>query len=519
MRVSALLAEVDRLAPFQLAEPWDRVGLQVGRRERQVGSVLVALDLTDAVLDEAARVAADLLLVHHPPLFSPPDVFTDDTPLGAAVLRAAREDRTVVACHTNLDKCAGGLADIGAAIIGLEGVAPIATSPVDWLKLVGFVPADDLDAVRTAVFAAGGGAIGDYEHCSFHSPGTGTFRPREKADPTVGRVGEDNSTDELRLEVVFPRACRRAVLDAFVAAHSYEEPAYDVYTLEDEVSSTGLGRIGFLPEPMALADLAATIAHRYGLPTVRFTGPADVRVRSVAVLPGSGSSLLDSVVGRADVLVTGDVKYHEAERVGRQGLPVVDLPHEAAENAGLERWTDVLSDVLASFGVTVGYCAGPRSIWQYSGTDRAPATAGLDDVTADLSRHHLFVDGGSRGNPGPAGIGARIETPDGEVVEELADAIGTATNNQAEYEALIAGLEMAIDRGVRELVVFADSELVVRQVLGEYRVKDATLKALHERVTQLVHELPSVEVRHVPREQNAEADRLVNEAIDAARKR
>jgi ribonuclease HI len=285
------------------------------------------------------------------------------------------------------------------------------------------------------------------------------------------------------------------------------------------VSSTGLGRIGFLPEPLALSDLAATVARHYGLPTVRFTGPADLRVRSVAVLPGSGASLIDSVVSRADVLVTGDVKYHEAERVGRQGLPVVDLPHEAAEGAALERWTDVLSDALASSGVTVAYCAGPPSIWAYSGNDRAPEPAGLDDLGTDAPRHHLFVDGGSRGNPGPAGIGARLETPEGIVVEELADAIGTATNNQAEYEALIAGLEMAIDRGVRELVVFADSELVVRQVLGEYRVKDTALRALHERVMQLMHEIPNVEVRHVPREQNAEADRLVNEAIDAARRR
>jgi putative NIF3 family GTP cyclohydrolase 1 type 2 len=229
MKVSALLAEIDRLAPFQLAEPWDRVGLQVGGRERQVGSVLVALDLTDGALDEAARVGADLLLVHHPPLFAPLDTLTDDTPAGAVVLRAAREGRCVVACHTNLDKAAGGLADIDSTVLGLEGVAPIAPSPVDWLKLVGFVPADDLAAVRSAVFSAGAGVIGNYQHCSFYLRGTGTFHPLEGAQPAAGKVGEDNSTGELRLEVVFPRDARRAVLDAYVAAHSYEEPAYDVY--------------------------------------------------------------------------------------------------------------------------------------------------------------------------------------------------------------------------------------------------------------------------------------------------
>jgi len=472
MKVSALLAEIDRLAPFQLAEPWDRVGLQVGARERQVGNVLVALELTHAALDEAARVGADVLLVHHPPLLAPLDALTDDTPVGSVVLRAAREGRCVIACHTNLDKASGGLADIACAVLGLEDVAPIAPSPVDWLKLVGFVPADDLQAVRTAVFAAGAGVIGDYEHCSFYLRGTGTFLPREGAQPTVGRVGEDNSAGELRLEVVFPRAARRAVLDAYVAAHSYEEPAYDVYPIEDEIAGLGLGRIGFLAQPLPLSDVAAAVAHHFKLPTVRFTGDPATSVQSVAVVPGSGADAVDCARGRADVLVTGDVKYHDADRAERLGLPVIDLPHAAAEGVAMERWADVFSARMSGAG--------------------------------------------GRGNPGPAGIGVRLETPDGDLVEELADAIGNATNNQAEYEALIAGLELAIDRGIKELVVFADSELIVRQVNGQYRVKDAKLQPLHARAARLLHELPDVEIRHVPREQNAEADRLVNEAIDEA---
>lgn len=528
MKVSALLAQIDRLAPFQLAESWDRVGLQVGRRERQIGSVLVGLDLNDELLDEAARRVADVLLVHHPPLFVPLESLTDDTPAGAAVLRAVRDDRVIVAAHTNLDKARGGLADIACAILGLEGVAPLAPSPVDWLKLVGFVPPDDLEAVQIAVFAAGGGVIGDYEHCSFYLAGTGTFRPLEGASPTVGSLGADNSTGELRLEVVFPRPLRRAVLDAFLAAHSYEEPAYDVYPVENEVGGTGLGRMGFLERPRPLRDLAATVARHFEQPTVRFSGDPERQIRSVAVVPGSGASAVDMVAGRADVLVTGDVTYHEAERAGRLGLAIVDVPHEVVESKALQRWTDMLADSLTAAGVSVSWFGGTGGIWHYSidelcppasQDDFGPSEASLDSSPGEGSRFRLFVDGGSRGNPGPAGIGVRLESPDGELVEELADAIGVATNNQAEYEALIAGLELAIDRGATELLVFADSELVVRQISGEYRVKDGKLKALHERALHLMHELPFVELRHVPREQNAEADRLVNEAIDASRKR
>ena len=129
---------------------------------------------------------------------------------------------------------------------------------------------------------------------------------------------------------------------------------------------------------------------------------------------------------------------------------------------------------------------------------------------------HLYVDGGARGNPGPAGIGARLLTADGDLVEELADYIGEATNNVAEYQALVAGLQMALDHGVRRLTVFADSELVVQQLNGQYRVKDAVLRGFHDQARRLLHEIPDVEVRHIPREQNAEADRLVNQAIDGA---
>ncbi len=533
MRVSALMAELDRLAPFQLAEDWDHVGLQVGSGGTQVGSVLVALDLTDELLDEAARVRADLLLVHHPPIFTALEAVTDDTPAAALVLRAAREGRTVIACHTNLDKTRAGLADQACAILGLENVESIAPAPVQWLKLVGFVPADELADVRAAMFAAGAGVIGDYEHCSFAIPGSGSFRPRETAHPAVGRVGADNSTDEVRLEVVLPRSRRRAVLDAYVTAHSYEQPAYDVYPVEDEVSGTGLGRLGYLPQPMSLQELATLVAQHFHLPSVRFSGAPSRRVLSVAVVPGSGASTVDYVRGRADVLVTGDADYHEAQQALRSGVPIVDLPHETVEGRALERWTDTLAERLSPAGVSVSFFAGPGALWSYAvpaadqdkpsvddpGGERLDVSdVGIESASvAPQGRYRLFVDGGARGNPGPAGIGVRLEDPDGEVIEEIADAIGTATNNQAEYQAMIAGLELALDRGIQEVTVLADSELVVRQLNGEYRVKDAKLKPLHAHALQLLHQVPDTQLRHIPREQNVEADRLVNQALDAAR--
>jgi len=521
MRVKELLAEIDRLAPFQLAEPWDRVGLQVGSSTAAVTTLLVALDLDEAALAEAARLQAEVVLTHHPLIFEALQAVTDEGHPGAAVARVLREGRAVIAAHTNLDKARGGLADVAAALLDLEGVRPLQPAAVDWFKLVGFVPSDEVAGVSAALFAAGAGIIGNYEHCSFAIPGSGTFRPLPGASPVVGSVGTDNTTDEVRLEVVFPRAACRAVLDAYVDAHSYEEPAYDVYPVENEIAGVGLGRLGFLPEPAPLGDLVEQVAAVFKVPALRYVGDPRRRVQRVAVVPGSGASAIAAAAAKAEVLITGDVKYHDADEAARRGLALIDLPHEAAEGMALEHWADHLADRLGPQGVRVASVARQRVLWTYAqSAPPQPSHLGVDDMESaePNGRFELFVDGGARGNPGPAGIGARLLTDDGEVAEELADFIGVATNNAAEYQALIAGLEMALDHGVRRLTVYADSELVVRQLNGEYKVRDSALRVLHEQAVRLLHELPDTQIKHIPREQNAEADRLVNHAIDASRR-
>jgi dinuclear metal center YbgI/SA1388 family protein len=548
MNTQDLLTAVDRLAPFELAEPWDKVGLQVGSAAAPVSRVLVVVDVDDDVVDEAAKRGCEVILAHHPLLFEPVTAVTDGTLAGRAALRAARAGIAVVVAHTNLDKARGGLADVMCAELGLENVAPLTPATTDWCKLVGFVPVGDLDTVREAIFAAGAGSIGEYVHCSFVQRGEGGFVPRPGAHPAVGIPGEETHTEELRLEVVFPRALRRQVLDAFVASHSYEEPAFDVYPVENEIRGVGLGRVGYLPAPMTLRALATMIAEAFKLPSARFSGDADEKIRRVACLPGSGGSLVEVAIGACDALVTGDVKYHDADRAARRGLGIVDVPHDVAEQAALERWSERLAEAVGPARVAVEFYRRPRALWQHTGAAPAapqrrasasggakpaaggsaaasgrptapsagPKPASRPSANAADARHHLYVDGGARGNPGPAGIGARLTTADGDVVEELADYIGKATNNVAEYQALVAGLELSIDHGVSHLTVFADSELVVKQMKGEYKVKDATLRGYHQQASRLFNQIQDVEIKHIPREQNEQADSLVNMAIDEA---
>ena len=384
MQVKDVIAAIHRLAPFDLAEPWDHVGLQVGSPGDELppagtagsgsaaGSVgaapvvLVALEVDDAVLDEARRLGAAVVVSHHPS-FDPLERLSYYSLSGRLALRAAREGVAVIAAHTSLDKARGGIADVVAELLGIEAAAPLAPAAADVLKLVGFVPADDADLVRKAVFAAEAGVIGEYEHCSWSTGGQGTFFGREGTDPVAGRAGRDESVDELRVEVVFPRRLRRRVTGAYVAAHPYEEPAFDVVPLENEVASLGLGRLGVLPAATTLAAFAAQVAAVLRLPSVRYAGDADREVRRVAVLPGSGAEAIASGVAQvADVLVTGDVKYHEARAAQAQGLALIDAPHGVTEQEGVLRWAERLAAALGAGAIVETFRDPTVLVWAWA---------------------------------------------------------------------------------------------------------------------------------------------------------
>ncbi len=237
-------------------------------------------------------------------------------------------------------------------MLGLQGTRPLEPAAVDWLKLVGFVPADDADLIRKALFSVGAGVIGAYEHCSWGVEGQGTFLPTDDAAPTIGEVGRDETVDELRLEVVFPRKLRRRVIAAYVGAHPYEEPAFDVVCHRERPARPRSG-----PRRRAPGGAPPRGARRpHGGGARAAVAPLRRRrrrlVRRVAVLPGSGGAAIGAgVAGIADVLVTGDVKYHDARAALAAGLSLVDAPHEVTEEAALLRWCERLEDVLREPGV------------------------------------------------------------------------------------------------------------------------------------------------------------------------
>jgi dinuclear metal center YbgI/SA1388 family protein len=518
--VGELLCVLDRLAPFHLAQPGDDCGLLVGDQEASVRRILIALELTEPVLGEALAGDYDTILTHHPLLYTPVRSLRESLPRERLLRGLVRADLNLIACHTNLDAAHGGLADMAGQALGLLEMEPLEPAPANWYKLVGFIPAEAMEAVAAAVFAAGAGVIGDYRDCAFAGEGKGWFIPGPGADPAVGMVARPERTPEVRWETVVPRCRLDATTRAYVAAHPYEEPAFDVYPVEDILLRVGLGRLGMLPVAVSVADLAERVARVFEAKGVSWSGDGSRIVQQVGVLPGSGRGSLDGASGRCAALITGDVGYHDGERAENDGLALISVPHGDFEWWALKRWAQTLASELDCVGVDVVVSQEWSSPWHHVSTGcgedsaSAPTAALVPGVGAGSQVLRVWIDGGSRGNPGPSAIGVVIEDTEGKVVEAIGRCIGVTTNNVAEYRALLAALETAAAMGAGEVEVASDSELLVRQMLGQYKVKNEGLKPLHTDAQVWARRFTRFRIRHIPREENARADALVNRALD-----
>ncbi|MDR0268967.1 Nif3-like dinuclear metal center hexameric protein [Paenibacillus sp.] len=322
---------MEQLAPKHLAYPDDKIGLQLGSLQKEIRTILVALDVNEEVVDEAVRVGADLIIAHHAIIFRPLKHIQTDSPTGKLYERLIKNDIAVYIAHTNLDITEGGMNDWMAEALGIQNGIPIEETQHEQLyKLVVFVPKTHADQVREAVLGTGAGAIGNYSGCSFNIEGTGTFLPEEGANPFMGSIGKMEKADEVRIETIVPQGIRSHVIQAMLKAHPYEEVAYDIYPLDLKGRAFGLGRVGKLEREQTLADFAQTVKEKLGVPHVRVVGDLDRIIRKAAVIGGSGSRYYPAARFRgADVLVTGDVDYHTAQDAFNAGIALVDPGHNA----------------------------------------------------------------------------------------------------------------------------------------------------------------------------------------------
>lgn len=320
---------VERLAPKSLAMEGDKIGLHLGTLQKKIKKVMVALDVLESVVDEAIAEGVDLIVAHHAVIFRPLKHIRTDMAAGRVYEKLIKHDIAVYTSHTNLDIAVGGMNDWLAEAVGLTQVEVLDVLQREaWKKLVVFVPATHREAVFSAMSDSGAGHVGNYSHCSFQIEGTGTFVPGDGTNPYIGAQGKLEKVEEVRIEMVVPASRQSAVIKAMLAAHPYEEVAYDIIPLEQSGATYGLGRIGILPEPMTLRQMAEMVKERFSLKGVRVVGDLDATVKKVAVVGGDGSSYASKAIFKgADVFLTGDIGYHVAHDAQAEGLSIIDAGH------------------------------------------------------------------------------------------------------------------------------------------------------------------------------------------------
>lgn len=334
-KVQKIIEIIDQLAPPKLATEWDNVGLLVGDYSAEVKKVMVSLDVTEAVLDQAIDQEVDLIISHHPLIFKELKTIRTDQTVGRLVIKAIRQGINIFAAHTNLDIAKGGVNDLLAEKLGLTSLEPLKITSNDQLfKLVVYIPAGHEEELRQALSERGAGWIGNYSHCTFQTTGTGTFKPHLGTAPYIGRQDSLEKVKEVRLETIVPASRLGKVIEGMLKEHPYEEVAYDLYPLINRGEEFGLGRIGYLPETVTYQEYLSQIKQVLNLHYLRYVGDLQRQIRKVAICGGSGSSYISTAAAKgADLYITGDVDFHSAQLAESVDLALIDAGHY---------WTEVL---------------------------------------------------------------------------------------------------------------------------------------------------------------------------------
>lgn len=355
MRIKEILSIIEQLAPLALQESYDNSGVQVGDINQEAKAALLCIDVTEDVIDEAITLGCNLVIAHHPLAFRKFRSLTGKNYVERCMIKAIKNDIVVYAAHTNLDNAKEGINLYLAKMLHLQNIRILASQESKLLKFVTFVPYSHAEQVRNALFNAGAGSIGGYDNCSYNSNGNGTFRAGVNTSPFVGEVGELHTEPEMRIEVVLPLYKKGDIIRALIAVHPYEEPAYDIYTLENDWSQAGSGVVGTLPEEMEEEDFLYLMKDTFSLSTVQHSTLRNRAVRDVAICSGSGNFLIGNAIGYgADVFITGEAKYNDFYDVEDKILLAV-VGHYESEVFTKNVFYDIIAEKYPTFAL---YMAG-----------------------------------------------------------------------------------------------------------------------------------------------------------------
>jgi dinuclear metal center YbgI/SA1388 family protein len=351
MKVQEVISYLEMLAPPIYQESYDNAGLIVGHPDTELKGILFCLDSTEAVVDEAIQKGCNLIIAHHPIVFSGLKKFNWKGYIERTVMKAIKFDVCIYAAHTNLDNMSNGVNAKIAEMLGLVNTHILAPKKQLLQKLYTFIPTAHADQVRNALFSVGAGTIGNYDEVSFNIVGAGTFRPRKESNPFVGQIGKRHYEAEVKLEVIFPKHLQSRIVRMLKKNHPYEEPAFDIITIENENREIGSGMIGELEEAVKEKTFMKFLKETMNTPVVRHTRFLNKKIKKIAVCGGSGSFLLNKAISRqADIFITADFKYHQFFDANDK-IIIADIGHFESEQFTIDLFYDYISKKFSNFAL------------------------------------------------------------------------------------------------------------------------------------------------------------------------
>jgi dinuclear metal center YbgI/SA1388 family protein len=339
------------IAPARLQEDYDNAGLIVGENDTEVTGILISLDCTEAIIDEAIALGCNMVVAHHPIVFRGMKRFNNASYIERTIIKAIKNDIAIFAIHTNLDNVSHGVNHKICEKIGLKHTTILAPKSQMLKKITTYVPSDFVDKVADAMHEAGAGHIGKYKDCSFRVEGLGTFTPTEGSKPFIGLHGHKSIENEVRIEMIFPSYVQNNVVKAMKTAHPYEEVAYYLHTLDNDNQEIGAGMVGMLEEAMSTIDFLAMLKRNMELNVIKHTKILKEKVQKIAVCGGSGSFLTRNAISSgADVYISADYKYHEYFDADGQ-IMIVDIGHYESEKYTIDLLFDLISNNFRNFAL------------------------------------------------------------------------------------------------------------------------------------------------------------------------
>jgi dinuclear metal center YbgI/SA1388 family protein len=351
MLLRNIVHHLETIAPISYQESYDNAGLILGDKNREISSALITLDVTEEVVDEAISLGCELIISHHPLIFKGIKRITGSNEVERCLIKAIKNDLAIYAAHTNLDSITGGVNSMICEKIGLVNCRILSPAKNQLIKLITYVPEDHIETLKSALFTAGAGVIGNYDQCSYSAPGSGTFRGNEGSNPFVGIAGTLHTEPEIRFETIVPRHLVSKVVAALKASHPYEEVAYDLIPLENDFPGVGTGMIGELEIPSDEIRFLLRIKGIFGCEMIKHTALTGRKISKIAVCGGSGSFLVSKAIAEgADLFVSADFRYHDFFEADKK-IVLADIGHYESEQFTKEVLKEIVLKKFPTFAL------------------------------------------------------------------------------------------------------------------------------------------------------------------------